>query len=116
MVSRHTAGGSTPTARYTEVSGADAKGKQALRFFAEELKARRIPTTVTDVEIKLAVHMRKNGIRSATLVLNNVPCKGPMGCDALVSVVLPPGYMLTVYGTDGFRREYRGGGTSKWVP
>ncbi|WP_436500002.1 DddA-like double-stranded DNA deaminase toxin [Actinokineospora sp. HUAS TT18] len=101
---------------HAEVSGADAKGKQALRFFAEELKARRIPTTVTDVEIKLAVHMRKNGIRSATLVVNNLPCKGPMGCDALVPVVLPPGYVLTVYGTDGFRREYRGGGTSKWVP
>ncbi len=42
--------------------------------------------------------MRKNGIRSAVVIINNQPCDGPMGCDALVPVVSPPGYTLTVYG------------------
>jgi hypothetical protein len=55
--------------------------------------------------MKLAVHMRKNGIRSATLVVNHVPCEGPLGCDALVPVILPTGYTLTVYGTNGFVRR-----------
>ncbi|MBB5956411.1 hypothetical protein FHS29_002997 [Saccharothrix tamanrassetensis] len=100
---------------HEEVSGKDEKSEEALRFF-EEIKSRRIPVTVVDVEIKLAAHMRKNEIPSATLVLNNFPCRGPMGCDALVPVVLPPGYTMTVYGPDGFRQEYKGGGTSKWVP
>ncbi|MFC6093297.1 DddA-like double-stranded DNA deaminase toxin [Saccharothrix lopnurensis] len=101
---------------HEEVSGKDEKSEEALRFFEEEIKSRRIPVTVVDVEIKLAAHMRKNGIQSATLVLNNFPCRGPMGCDALVPVVLPPGFTMTVYGPDGFRQEYKGGGTSKWVP
>jgi len=101
---------------HEEVSGKDEKPEEALRLFEEEIKSRRIPVTVVYVEIKLAAHMRKNGIRSATLVLNNFPCRGPMGCDALVPVVLPPGYTMTVYGPDGFRQEYQGGGTSKWAP
>ncbi|MBY8848182.1 hypothetical protein K7G98_05775, partial [Saccharothrix sp. MB29] len=63
---------------HEEVSGKDEKSREALRFFEEEIKSRRVPVTVVDVEIKLAAHMRKNGIRSATLVLNNFPCRGPM--------------------------------------
>ena len=94
----------------------DEKSEEALRFFDEEIQSRRIPVTVVDVESKLAAHMRKNGIRSATLLLNNFPCRGPMGCDALVLVVLPPGFTMTVYGPDGFRQEYKGGGSSKWAP
>jgi hypothetical protein len=101
---------------HPEISGKDEKSEEALQFFEDEIKSRRIPITVVDVEIKLAAHMRKNGIRSATLVINNSPCGGPMGCNALVPVVLPPGYTMTVYGPDGFKQEYKGGGTSKWVP
>jgi len=32
------------------------------------------PVTAADVEIKIAVHMARNGIQHATLVLNNTPC------------------------------------------
>ncbi|MEU4802782.1 DddA-like double-stranded DNA deaminase toxin [Actinosynnema sp. NPDC023587] len=101
---------------HQEVSGKDEKSEEALRFFEEEMKSRRIPVTVVDVEIKLAVHMRQQAMKSVTLVINNPPCRGPMGCSALIPVVLPPGYTMTVHGPDGFRQEYKGGGTSKWVP
>ncbi len=101
---------------HSELSGKDEKYRQAVQVFEKDMRSRRIPSTVVDVEIKLAAHMRANRIRSATLVINNQPCRGPMGCDALVPVVLPPGYTLTVIGPDGFRREYKGGVTSKWVP
>lgn len=37
-------------------------------------------------------------------------------CDALVPVILPEGYILTVYGSNGFVREYKGGETSSWLP
>lgn len=100
---------------HREMSGKDRNSEMALRFF-EEIRARRIPVTVVDVEIKLAIHMRNNDIRSTTLVLNNLPCRGPLGCNALIPVILPPGYTMTVYGPNGFRQTYEGGGSSKWVP
>jgi hypothetical protein len=101
---------------HAEVSGEDEKSEDAIWFFEEEIKSRRTPTVVTDVETKLAVHMRKRHIRSAVLVINNIPCSGAMGCAEIVPVVLPPGYTMTVYGSDGVPREYKGGGTSEWVP
>ena len=100
---------------HAEVSGKDEKYNQAIQLF-KDMKARRIPIRASDVEMKLAAHMRENGIRSATLVVNNVPCEGPLGCDALLPVILPNGYTLTVYGPDGFVREYQGGETSSWLP
>jgi Double-stranded DNA deaminase toxin A len=80
------------------------------------MKARRIPARASDVEMKLAAHMRVNRIRSVTLVVNHIPGEGPLGCDALVPVILPKGYTLTVYGANGFVREYKGGATSPWLP
>ena len=100
---------------HAEMSGKDEKYDEALQLF-KNMKVRRIPVRASDVEMKLAAHMRKNGIRSATLIINHVPCEGPLGCDALVSVILPKGYTLTVYGANGFVREYKGGETSPWLP
>ena len=100
---------------HVEVSGKDEKYAEAIKLF-KDMKARRIPSRTSDVEMKLAAHMRLKGIRSATLVVNHTPCEGPLGCDALVPVILPNGYTLTVYGPHGFVREYRGGGTSQWLP
>ena len=96
-------------------SGKDEAYAQAIEVF-REMKSRHIPQRAADVEMKLAAHMRKNGIRSATLVINHVPCVGPLGCDALVPVILPVGYRLTVHGANGIVREYKGGATSSWVP
>jgi len=81
-----------------------------------DMKARRIPVRASDVEMKLAAHMRTKRIRSATLVVDNLPCEGPLGCDALVPVILPTGYTLTVHGPNGFVRVYKGGKTSSWLP
>jgi hypothetical protein len=92
---------------HREISGRDEKYLPVVEFF----KSRnwKIPTRASDVEMKLAAHMRNNGIKSATLVINYVPCEGAMGCDTLVPVILPKGYTLTVYGTRGFVRVYEGG-------
>ncbi|MGH3861810.1 DddA-like double-stranded DNA deaminase toxin [Actinokineospora sp.] len=97
------------------VSGKDDKDDEVVRLL-KSMRARRMPLVTTHVEIKLAAHMRKNQIRSITLTLNNIPCMGDMGCEALISVILPAGYTMTVHGSDGVVREYRGGGTSEWVP
>lgn len=106
---------------HAEVSGKDEKWEEALRFFKEEIKSRRIPRAVSDVELKLAAHMRKERIRSAVLVINNIPCRKAartpgMGCHDLIPVILPSGYTMTVYGPNGFQYEYKGGGISPWVP
>jgi nucleic acid/nucleotide deaminase of polymorphic system toxin len=96
-------------------SGKDEAYENAIQVF-KEMKSRHIPQRASDTEMKLAAHMRKNGIRSAVLVINHVPCAGPLGCDALIPVILPEGYTLTVYGANGFVREYQGGEKSSWVP
>lgn len=97
------------------VSGQDGAYDEAIQVF-RDMKSRHVPQRASDVEMKLAAHMRNNGIRSAVLVINHTPCPGPMGCDALLPVILPKGYTLTVYGVNGFVRRYEGGGTSSWVP
>ncbi|WP_168200990.1 DddA-like double-stranded DNA deaminase toxin [Allokutzneria sp. NRRL B-24872] len=100
---------------HAEISGRDAKYERAIQFF-KDMRVSRIPSKASDVEMKLAVHMRVNGIRSVVLLVNHVPCPGPLGCDALIGVILPKGYTLTVYGANGFFREYQGGKTSSWLP
>ncbi|MCR3752990.1 SCP1.201-like deaminase [Lentzea californiensis] len=76
------------------------------------------PMTTADVEIKIAVHMARNGIQHATVVLNNTPCKGRFGCDTQVPVVLSEGSSLTVHGVspDGriMQKTYTGGAAAPW--
>ncbi|MFI6030715.1 DddA-like double-stranded DNA deaminase toxin [Amycolatopsis magusensis] len=97
------------------VSGQDDAYNQTVDYF-KTIGSRHVPQRASDVEMKLAVHMRQNGITDATLVINNRPCVGPMGCDALVPVLLPKGSKMRVYGVNGFVKTYEGGGTSSWVP
>ena len=99
---------------HAEASGRDENSAAAIRFF-EQSGAPRIPSAVTDVEMKLVAHMRRHQITSATLVLNNIPCRGPLSCDTLVPVILPEGSTLTVHGPDGFTKTYRGGQTPPWA-
>lgn len=75
---------------------------------------RRKLTRASDVEMKMAAYMRNHGIRSATLLINNTPCRGPLGCDELVPVLLPEGSTLTVHGANGFTKTYAGGATPPW--
>jgi hypothetical protein len=71
------------------------------------------PTAVSDVEQKLAARMVQDGRRHADVVINNVPCVGRYGCDALVPVILPDGYSLTVHGPN-YRKTYTGGAKPWW--
>ncbi|MFJ7212742.1 DddA-like double-stranded DNA deaminase toxin [Amycolatopsis sp. NPDC098790] len=79
-------------------SGRDEMETAAVEFFTSQ-GARRMPNTTADVEVKLAVHMSNNGIKHATVAVNNQVCQGPFGCDTLLPKILPEGSTLTVYGT-----------------
>lgn len=91
---------------HEEVSGWDDKYRSAKAWF--ESRGKKVPTTVSDVEIKLAVHMQENCIKNATLIINNTPCVGMAGCDTLLPEILPDGYTMDVYGSGGFHKVYRG--------
>jgi hypothetical protein len=59
--------------------------------------------------------MRAEGVRDATLIINQAPCDDePWGCDRILPAILPPGCTLTVYvaDADGVRWHdtYRGTG------
>jgi hypothetical protein len=67
-----------------------------------------IVNTAADVELKFARKMAEEGIADATLVLNNTPCEGELGCDVLLPWFLRRGSTLTIYGPDGYFKIYRG--------
>ncbi|HWE88065.1 MAG TPA: DddA-like double-stranded DNA deaminase toxin [Pseudonocardiaceae bacterium] len=90
-------------------------------FAEHELERRGMPGATTrpgDVELKLAAHMLRNGIRHVTVVINHSPCKGDYGCDTLVPILLPEGSTLTVHGVtrQGAKmyKRYTGGATPWW--
>ncbi len=70
------------------------------------------PASVTHVEMKAATRAVKAGVTHTEVVINNIPC-GPrrFSCDALLPILLPEGYTLTVYGPN-YRKSYTGG--KKW--
>ncbi|MFS8104198.1 hypothetical protein LFM09_44515 [Lentzea alba] len=76
------------------------------------------PTKASDVEMKVAARMVRDGIRHATVLINNTPCRGRLSCDTLVPIMLPDGATLTVHGVneDGtlFRKRYAGGARPWW--
>lgn len=72
----------------------------------------------SDVELKLAALMLEKGstdpkMRHITLVINNRPCKGRLGCETLLPVLLLEGYSLTVHGPD-YRKRFTGGAKPWW--
>lgn len=54
------------------------------------------------VEAQVAGIMRDNNISNATLVINNHPCPGIVGCNNLLSSMLPQRANLRVIVPDGF--------------
>lgn len=80
---------------------------------------RRKITRSGDVEMKVAADMAANGIKDATVVINYVPCQGPLGCDTLVPILLPEGATLTVHGItetgERTRTRYSGGAQPWWT-
>jgi hypothetical protein len=64
--------------------------------------------TKTHVEGHAVAIMRQGGVREATLYINNIPCSGVRGCDALLPRMLPTGATLRVVGPSGFDATYVG--------
>lgn len=54
---------------------------------------------ITHVETKIAMRMREAEVTTGVVVINNEegPCPGPFSCQAVLGVVLPAGYTLTVW-------------------
>ncbi|TDV53758.1 DddA-like double-stranded DNA deaminase toxin [Actinophytocola oryzae] len=54
---------------------------------------------ITHVETKIAMTMREAEVTTVVAVINNEegPCPGPYSCQAVLGVVLPAGYTLTVW-------------------
>ena len=96
------------------VSGEDAESAEVWRILREaRFPEKGPPITITHVETKLAVQMRRENIRHASVVINYVPCRLKWGCDSLLPVLLPEGFTLTVYGPN-YRKTFTGGKRPPW--
>jgi hypothetical protein len=62
----------------------------------------------THVEAHVAAVMRIEGIDSATLYINQTPCPGVTGCNAMLERMLPEGATLLVIAPGGFQQRYTG--------
>lgn len=91
----------------------DEQAKTVQRLLTEAGCPRR-PTRTGDVEMKIAAIQATGGPQHTTVVLNNTPCKGDLGCDTLVPILLPKGYTMTVYGPRGYRKTFTGGAKPWW--
>ena len=94
------------------VSGEDQYSEAAAELF----KAAGVPpnkklSIVTHAEVKVVAQMIEAGQQHSEVVINNRPCPGPLGCDALLAVILPEGSSLTVHGPN-YRKTFTGG--KKW--
>jgi hypothetical protein len=97
------------------VSGEGAAADRAAEFLKSlNMPRRGVPFIASHVETKLAVHMRDTGLRHATVLINNLPCPGLFGCEALIGMILPAGSTLTIYGSDGYEQTIAGGEKAPW--
>ncbi|MGZ3141101.1 DddA-like double-stranded DNA deaminase toxin [Lentzea chajnantorensis] len=100
------------------VSGKDEDSQAAGELLRSLGMPVRSITRASDVEMKLAARMVRDGIRHSVVFINNVPCRGRLSCDTLVPIMLPAGATLTVHGVnrDGtlFVKQYTGGARPWW--
>ncbi|MDQ3576475.1 MAG: hypothetical protein M3443_02505 [Actinomycetota bacterium] len=93
-------------------SGVDAESAEVWqRLIDGGLVPRKKPMAIHHVEMKVALRMIKSSSTEVELILNNQPCRGFLSCDKLLSVLLPDGYTLTVYGPN-YKGVFKGG--KKW--
>ncbi len=96
------------------VSGEDLESAEVWRVLQDmQFPEKGPPVTLTHVEAKLAVTMRRAKIRHASVVLNHIPCRLKWGCDNLLPALLPDGYSLTVHGPN-YRKTFTGGKRPPW--
>lgn len=97
------------------VSGEGTDADATAEFLKSlNMPRRGVPFVASHAETKLAVHMRNNKIQHATVLINNVPCPGMFGCEALIGMILPAGSTLTIYGPDGYEQTIAGGKKAPW--
>ncbi|MFV2008595.1 MULTISPECIES: DddA-like double-stranded DNA deaminase toxin [unclassified Micromonospora] len=94
------------------ISGKDDDQDRVDRHLRDE-GIPRLPQRTGDIEMKVAMQMRDRGIRHLDIVLNNVPCRGRLGCDGMLPILLPEGSSITVHGPN-FRKTYTGGARPWW--
>ncbi|WP_439661619.1 DddA-like double-stranded DNA deaminase toxin [Lentzea sp. HUAS TT2] len=96
------------------VSGEDDESAEVWRVLQEtRFPEKGPPITITHVETKLAVRMRREDVKHASVVINYTPCRMKWGCDNLLPVLLPDGCTLTVYGPN-YRKTFTGGKRPPW--
>ncbi|SED85780.1 SCP1.201-like deaminase [Amycolatopsis lurida] len=94
------------------VSGEDEHSEAAAEMFKQAgvPPSKKLAITA-HAEVKVVVQMVQANQAHSEVVVNNRPCPGPLGCDALLPVILPDGSSLTVHGPN-YRKTYTGG--KKW--
>jgi hypothetical protein len=60
------------------------------------------------VEAHAAAIMREQGLKDATLYINQAPCAGTTGCGSMLSKMLPEGARLRVIGPNGYDKVFVG--------
>ncbi|MDQ3577679.1 MAG: hypothetical protein M3443_08795 [Actinomycetota bacterium] len=94
------------------ISGEDAESDEVWqRLVTAGVPEKFKPMSIDHVEMKVALRMVKSGNTSVELAINNKPCRGLWSCRALLPILLPEGYTLTVYGPN-YRGTFTGG--KKW--
>lgn len=97
--------------RHFVLSGRDDVSAEVWRQLqAAGMSPARPPATIDHVEAKVAAEMVNGNIQHVDVVLNNRPCPGVLGCDALLPVLLPEGSSMTVHGPR-YRKTFTGGKT-----
>jgi nucleic acid/nucleotide deaminase of polymorphic system toxin len=69
-----------------------------------------VAALATHVEAKTALMMREGEIASGVVVINHEegPCPGAYSCQAVLGVLLPEGYVLTVWWPGMNRHTFTG--------
>jgi hypothetical protein len=91
-------------------SGRDASTKEGLKPAYQRL----IIMDHAEAKLAAAIRSSEGGARHVTAVINNEPCPGPAGCDAVLPGLIPSGTTVSLYvKTDEgtlFYGEYQGNG------
>jgi hypothetical protein len=91
------------------VSGEDQYSEAASALFKKAgVPPNKKLAIVTHAEVKVVAQMIEAGQKHSEIIVNNRPCPGPLGCDALLPVILPEGSSLTVHGPN-YRKTFTGG-------
>ncbi len=94
------------------VSGEDEESDEVWqRLVAAGVPEKFKPMSIDHVEMKVALRMVKRGTKNVELAINNKSCRGLWSCRALLPILLPVGFTLTVYGPN-YQGTFTGG--KKW--